>query len=366
VVSARWATCTGPRSRVCPAGDGIIDLAEASHASFLQRQKTPTRRWWYAVRLPDLTMDEVGNMVSELDVPGGSRRLVTSAVHRFTSGHPGSVRALLDAVAEHPDNPYDLEAILASPEPGLSAARPRTIEERLLCALRTGIPDEIVEDLTTCAAAQHKRAALHLAAESGLLTGMHAQDSAIFASELWRAGQAGRSVLHPVLRRLLTRRLASRDADAPASWTAVHGWLRSASQDTGDEEGESYHALALGELEYVARRCAGSLESADVGEWRRLLETIAAAANMLDHQHPYPDQIRILTTWADQRAVPLAPVARLVAACWIEADPLSDRHRPGLLLEMAADLDLCARFSTDIDAVRRWAQACRAAAGSWG
>ncbi|HEY2577087.1 MAG TPA: hypothetical protein VGI74_12335 [Streptosporangiaceae bacterium] len=352
--------------RVCASGHGIVDLAEASYPGYLRRQTTPTGRWWYAVRLPDLTRDEAGNMVSKLGLPGGSRHLVTSAVHRFTGGHPGSTRTLLDAVAEHPGNPAGLRAILASPEPGLSTARRRTVEEGLLCPLRAGIPDEAVEDLVTCAAARNKKAALHLAAESGLLTETHDQDSVIFASDLWRSGDAGASILHPVLGRLLTRCLARRTADDPASWTVVHRWLRSARQDAGDEAGELYHALALGDFEYVARHFATSLESAGVAQWRECLEAVAAAPNRLDHQEPYTDQIRVLTKWADQRDLPVAPVARLIATGWIEADPMSDRHRPGLLRKMAADLDSFARYSTDMDAIREWAQACRAAADSMG
>jgi hypothetical protein len=334
--------------RVWVRGEGAVALADASYADYLRRSHTQVGRWWYPVLLPDLTLDEVGNMVSALELPGGTRHAVTSAVHRFTAGHPGAARMLLDALAEHPDEPADLLTILGFPEPAVLAAGGRSVEEGLLRRLTEGMRPDAVADLVTCAAARNEEAALRLATDGGLLTGMRGEDSVIFAADLWRAGPPGRAAeLHPVLRRLLLRRLAARGPDSPADWAGVSAWLRASCLEAGDETGELYHALALGAVEHVARWFAHALEHRDPAEWVRLLRLVTAAPNRLDQRKEPASQVRALTAWADQRDVPLALVGRLVTASWLYADPLSASHRRGLLREMAADLHQIAPHSTD-------------------
>jgi hypothetical protein len=331
--------------RVRVRGEAAVALADASYDDYLRRSQTQVGRWWYPVLLPDLTLDEVGNMVSALELPGGTRHAVTSAVHRFTAGHPGATRMLLDAIAEHPDQPADLLATLGRPEPGVLAAGSRSVEESLLRRLTEGMPPDAVTDLATCAAARNEEAALRLAADSGLLTGMRGEDSVIFAADLWRADTPGQAAeLHPVLRRLLLRCLAARGPDSPADWAA---WLRANCLEAGDETGELYHALALGAVEHVARWFTGALEHRDPAEWVRLVVVVTAAPNRLDHRREPATQVRALTGWADQRDVPLALTGRLVAASWIHADPLSASHRRSLLREMAADLQQLAPYSAD-------------------
>lgn len=349
---------------VCgPDRAGIVPLGEASYAGYLRRCGTPTGRDWYPVRLPELTENEVTNMVAALELPVGRRRMVSSAVYRFTSGHPGSVRILLDAIAEHPDHPADLLAILNSKETGPGGVLPRTVEKALRDHLLAGVSDESDgADLVTCAAARDKEAALHLAEDSGLLTGMRGEDSVIFAPELWRAGEgSGSAVLHPVLARLLNRRLAERAGSDPASWSAVHSWLRNRCAEVGDHEGELYHALAVGDLEHVALRFTALLKDTDAQSWLRLLAAVTQAPNHLDHQLPVADQIAGLTAWARQRQELSAHVGRLITACWIDADPMSDQHRLGLWREQAADLDQIAPDSNGIAVLRERANAIRAA-----
>jgi hypothetical protein len=357
--------------RVRARGESAVTLADAGYADYLRRSQTQVGRWWYPVLLPDLTLDEVGNMVAAMELPGGSRHAVTSAVHRFTAGHPGATRTLLEAIAEHPDEPADLLAILSSPEPGVLSAGSRTVEESLLRRLTEGMRPAAVADLATCAAARNEEAALRLGADSGLLAGMRGEDPVIFAADLWRADTRGQAAeLHPVLRRLLLRRLAARAPDSPADWVRVFGWLRASCLDAGDGTGELYHALALGAVEHVARWFAHALEHHDPAEWLRLLSSVTAAPSRLDHGLEPAPQIRALTRWADQREVPLALVGRLVAASWIYADPLSAGYGPSLLREMGADLYQIAPYSADgLSVLRDEADSYRDAAvgaGSYG
>jgi hypothetical protein len=364
-------------------GESVVMLADACYDGYLERSRTEVGRWWYPVLLPDLTVDEVGSMVSALALPGGTQQKVTLAVHGFTHGHPGATRMMLDAIAENPgalhlpgepstiqvpDRSVDLVAILAAPEPGGPATGGRTVEEGLLSRLIEGVPPETAEDLATCAAARHEEAALQLAAESGLLRGMRGESSLIFAASLWRTGAPGRAgELHPVLRRLLLRRLAARDQGSAADWTHVFGWLRASCEKVDDEVGELYNALALGDVEHVARWFARSLEHGDPVGWVRFRGCVTSAPNRLDHRQPYPSQIDDLTGWADGRELRLLLVGRLIAAQWICADPLSASGRASLLREMAQDLDdIAPYFKGGITVLRDEADRYGPAAAGYG
>jgi hypothetical protein len=334
--------------RVRVRGESAVTLTSAGYSDYLQRSRTEAGRWWYPVLLPDLTLDEVGNMVSALELPGGAKRLVTSAVHRYAAGHPGATRMMLDAIAEHPDKPLDLLGILTGPEPGVLSRGGRTLEESLLGRLTEGISPEALTDLATCAAARQEEPALRLAANSKLLTGMRGENSVIFSAALWRTGPPDRAAqLNPVLWRLLLRRLAARDPGATADWASVFGWLRTSCQDSSDKPGELYYALAMGAVEHVTGWFTRSLEHGDPGEWVRMLRHVTSAPNRLDHRRPPGSQVRALTTWAEKRDQPFELVGRLVAASWICSDPLSATHRPSLLREMGHDLHQAASYSKE-------------------
>jgi hypothetical protein len=355
--------------RVRVRGESAVTLTSASYSDYQRRMQTQVSRqsqvglWWYPVLLPDLTLDEVGNMVSALELPGGTRRSVTSAVHRFTAGHPGATRMMLEAIAEHPDKPLELLGILTGPEPGVLSPGGRTLEEGLLHRLTEGIPPEAMADLITCAAAHQKEPALRLAADSGLLTGMRGEESVIFAASLWRTGPPDQAAqLHTVLWRLLLRRLARRGVGTAADWASVFGWLRASCQDAGDKPGELYYALAVGTVEYVSRWFVHALEHSDPAEWVRVLRHVSAAPNRLDHRQPPGSQLRSLTRWAVGKEQPLELAGRLVAAAWICADPLSAAYRRSLLREMAADLNQIASYSRDMTVLRDEADRYRDAA----
>jgi hypothetical protein len=50
--------------RVRLRGESAVTLTSAGYADYLARSQTHIGRWWYPELLPDLTLDEVGNMVS--------------------------------------------------------------------------------------------------------------------------------------------------------------------------------------------------------------------------------------------------------------------------------------------------------------
>jgi hypothetical protein len=324
----------------------VPTAVEATYADYLERYQG---QGWYPVLLGDLSYDEVGNMVAASVPHVGMNRRITTAVHGFTDGHPGSTRLLLDAIAEQPVGGTNLHTILDAIEPGALESEPLTVEQRLLRRFLQGIPTDAWEDLVTIAAARDRAQALRLAAHSELLTASRGERSLIFGPELWTDDE----VIRPVLRRLLLRRLAARDSDHPASWSVVHGWFRGNCAEMGEDVGECYHALALGEMEFVTGRLADLLSTEDVKDWLDMLAAVTAAPNRLDPEVAPRNQVQALTEWVDPHDVPRAPLARLVAARWIAEDPLGDSHRRGLYLEIFADYDEIAPYSRNGLAVLR-------------
>jgi hypothetical protein len=264
---------------------------------------------------------------------------------------------LLDAIAEQPAEPIELRLVLEQPVRGDSERT--TVRERLSHGFLRGLRQSTIDDLITCSAVRGMEHIAPLVAHGELLRGDDSME--ITRPELWvgvdtagalerggeggpgggtGAGMAGGVVMHPVLRRLLLVRLAERGAQEPASWSAVHGWLRQHAAQAGDEAGELHHALALGDLPTVTKRLESALTAMDVEDWLRLLRAVVAAPR----QHPTSpaaraaaragapvDDVGPLTSgWVMPASRPAGPLARLVAALWIEADPLIGSEREQL------------------------------------
>ena len=392
-------------SRVSAAG--VTSLDEADRAHFTTH--AGTEAWWYPILLPPLNWSQTSTMVDALRLPGAQAEAVTAAVHGFTCGHPAATTMLLAAIAADPGASAEVNpsALLASKDLTGTAEHERTVEDALLEGLLVHSPigDQApADDLATCSAARHKEVALRLATDSRLLQQLPNEVASIFGPEYWPVDLAsGRASLHPLLRRLLLRRLADRDADATASWARVHLWLRRRALRDGQTDTALYHTLALAgtahdelaellagtvakhaekkpvspreadpleletPLEYVARQLASCLKS-DATRWLRQVANITSSPTRLDLGRKPRDQVVILTEWVDKREEPLAPVARYVTYCWLGADPLSAPHWSWLLSQMAGELDLISRYSNDegLSVLRAEAERYRNLAdGSW-
>jgi hypothetical protein len=242
------ATSRGTLTSRVPAA-GLTRLDEAGLAHYGTR--TGAAAWWYPVLLPPLNWSQTSAMVDSLRLPGAHAEAVTAAVHGFTCGHPAATSTLLAAIAANPEFSAEVNpsALLASKDLTEVAEHERTVEDALLDGLLVPSPigDQApAEDLTTCAAARHKEVALRLATDSHLLEQLPGEVTSIFGAEYWPVDPAsGRAALHPLLRRLLLRRLADRKADATASWARVHLWLRLRALRDGQADAALYHTLAL-------------------------------------------------------------------------------------------------------------------------
>jgi len=367
------ATSRGDLAERVRADAGLTPLADASYQHYLSRGEAALAGAWYPVLLPPLSWAQTRDMTGALQPPVPDGPAVTTAVHAFTGGHPGATRTLLAALGERREASANLLAILAGPEPGRLADGGRTAADALLDDLLRSLSPMAAEDLVTCAAARHQHAARRMAAESDL-TEQRGGDPSIFAAEFWCDRPAGGpAALQPLLRRLLLRRLAARPQDARAGWAAVNDWLRDRGTETGDEETELYHMLALAHegdplgVRQVAEALAGKLKAAD--EWLRTVARVTAAPSRLDLTREPRHQVSALTDGISPREMPLFAIARLVAVSWLGADPASAPHWRQLLRDMASELDQIAPYGSDhvLDVLREKAQRYRdtAAGGSW-
>lgn len=342
---------------------GIVDLSSVrSDHPVIGGSETGTRFWWARYRLADLTEDETAGMVSALALREGNTERLTRMVHELSGGHPASTRLLVDAVAESPDHRDDLAAVLGQPEPGGGPNRLR-VEERIRQRLLAGLPDDVFEDLVTCAAARDRTAALRIAQDSQLLAG-GPNSYLVIKDALWpESGGAG----PVVLRRLLLRMLSRRTVGNPPDWPRVFSWLRAHGEQ---ETAKLYYALAGRDLAFVTDRLRERLSHDRPARWLEVLAEVTSAprrqlAEGTEVPAPFDQMLALLeeSTPPGQRAEPLS---RIIAARWIVDDPFTDSRRASLHRQLHADLlHLAASSSGDTDPLLRAAARHGKQAGLW-
>ena len=354
------------------------------------RSTSRPRAWWRPYRLPDLTEDEVGQAVAVQMLRQVTRLVqvqdqhVTRVVFQLTGGHPASTRLMLDALHSTPSlKLIEPDVVLGRKQSGTGSHRSQPVEDQMLTRLLGSVSEAMTRDLETCAAARDKQHALMLSAQKDLVVGGY-EYSTILEPILWPADRTAGPAL---LRRLLRRRLARRTATDLPSWSKVYNRLRYVCRPKGgkkgDEEGELYYALAEGDLGFVTERLhqriiespgntgamdhAGHPEHTDA-QWLQLLKSVIAAPRpprrRPDGDHGSAGRIEHLTDGAGEdelspqeearmlaRGTELnkssAPLARLIAALHVAADPFIGSDRSDLHYQIAADYNEVARLTPD-------------------
>lgn len=346
--------------RALPLGGRPVPVRDAGLADY-QRQlsdEKAAKRGWYALLLPNLTEIETRNLVANrgriTNVYGDANdELLAPVIFQFTGGHPEATRVIVAELTGSAD-PADLATVLSKAAESAPEAQPAdggapSVEERMASSLTAGLDEDAIGNLMKCAAARDQADANRLDLESGLLTGTRAALSDLFARELWGEpatgdpAEPGAVVMLPVLRRLLLRRLAA----SPDDWHEAFTRLKAASARPGSPDADLYYALALGEVDLVAKRLAARLspqmsEGAAI-DWLARWHTVTAAP-----RRGTAAGIRAipqLVSWADPADEPPASVAALVAARWLLANSLRASDLRALRREIAASLDTVARFA---------------------
>lgn len=294
---------------------------------------------WLQYRLPDLTEDEVGRAVATLALDRGNNQRLTRVVRQLTGSHPASTRLILDAIARRP--PEDLiepEVTLSQTPSGEGPHRWPTVEGQMLDCLLVDISDAMLRDLVTCAAAREWPHTLALPVQGNLVVAKRVKYLEKLEQILWSAGETAGPAL---LRRLLQRRLALRDPAGSPSWSDVYGQLRNACRTKDDETSELYYALAGGELGFVTQRLHQRISELEDKGWLELLKAVTAAPRQHRQRQSLVDEARTLVRAAAMEQ----PLARLIAALWIAADPFIDSDRSDLHLQIADDYTDVARLT---------------------
>ncbi|MGI8816637.1 MAG: hypothetical protein ACR2G2_15515 [Pseudonocardia sp.] len=340
------ATSRGAVLAGLPAA-GTADLSPWTPGSAVPGDSAnDTRHWWARYRLAhECDYVETRSMITALALPDGNTDRLTLAVHELTGGHPASTRLLVDAVAHRPARRDDLASLLDQPEPGVGPNMLR-VGERMRRRLLDEFPDDVFEDLVTCAAARNPHDAARLAEHSTLLDCGEANYQLI-EEALWPVtGGAGPTLL----RRLLLRLLSRRPEGDQRSWPKVFSWLRGhCKQGTG----ELYYALADGDLAFVTGRMRDRLARDELAGWPEVLDEVASAPRRQPAEGaevPAPiDQMRALLRASTTPGQPIEPLSRLIASMWIVHDPLTDSRRATLHRQLHDDWRDIAKSLPDDD-----------------
>lgn len=272
----------------------------------------PVRR----ILLRPLDSGAVDTMVGARAWAGGDASRLAARIHAFTGGHPEAVDVLLEAAVGFGTADVELGDLLAWRRDAPDGATTDQADALLDRLLPTALDDE-VDDLVTLSAARDRDQVVRLARRTKLLSS-DLRDLLALGPDLWVADNAGGQLL----RRLLLRRLAQRDADHPADWIKVHGALRRFCRDLSpwDAVAELYHALAVGDLRFVVAELGDRLRTVPTAEWLDLLKSITAAPSTLDERPPERRAAELAgsLTAADETTASLAGV---VAGVWIATDP---------------------------------------------
>ena len=328
-----------------------------------------SERWWYPIRLTDLSPDHVAemnqraNMISAL----GSARRDADFVHALTGGHPAATRHLVGLLARHGERRgFDARDLLEPPSTGSGPQSPKpdaeagSAEDLLIARAFTeqvrlrsdGSVDPrnnpLLDAMAVCAATPGLR---YGACEAVFrFMGWTASALDVYESQLespwWLVEGAGgeQPHVHPLARLLLARWLA-RD---PGKWRDVHQGYVAHYARPEDAALRRHHSLALveiarvPELTPVAGYLEAELDSSTAADWLSTLGTVTAAPNRLRTAR---DPATVVTTLAgtaepgERRRV----ITRLAVAHWLFNDRLFDPARQ-LANEIAVEYANLARL----------------------
>jgi hypothetical protein len=287
-----------------------------------QPDRSGTSDLWLRYRLPTLSLRETHSMVTSQERELGDDWLLAEMLHRFTGGHPGATRYLLEVSPSEHAADWSLSTVLAT-APGGSD---QTSAQRLRHMMLDGIQEVAWDDLVTCSAARRRSHAIELVARHrDLLTVPAVTEEVLWHVPLW-TDQDDR--FPTMLRRLLLFELAARGGSVSPGlpdWSMVHSLLARVKvarnrSDLHALADELTYALADGELESVTRQLASQDSTCLSGtDWLDLLDSVTLAPSRLDLVTAVKILIPKLTGWAT--AQPVSIVANLVSCYWLLADP---------------------------------------------
>ncbi|WP_212829800.1 hypothetical protein [Catellatospora sp. TT07R-123] len=326
---ARAAASPDPLLIVVTAAADLRLLNGVPPAGATVRPIEPTVRtsWLHPITIDSITEDQLVLIAGEAGVINSD---TARRIWRLTGGHRGALAAVLtqkpsgEALRKQPEDlpPWLLDAF-DPPSHDLSP-----LVGAQLAGCLPGMSPELTHQLITCSAVRR----FDVVELRAALDSESARDVARLRIEMQdRLWLGSEGMLHPWLRWLLREHLRHRADDGP-SWAAVHDRLHQAARTRGDTITTAYHRLAgsghedargrffLDGLRDTAAELDRCLDEQNGTTWTDALLAIGDAPNGLPRRRAVT--IGELTGWSASLGRRRQLVARLVAALWIDADPL--------------------------------------------
>ncbi|MFJ6676500.1 hypothetical protein ACIQMJ_35810 [Actinosynnema sp. NPDC091369] len=232
---------------------------------------------WLTLPLRDLTEPEMLPPAEEVGIEPQHRHRVVRMLRELTAGHPGGTVVLLRAAllaGADTACPGDMLArhLPAPPSRDRDAAKTKPAADLVLDMFLGDLPAALHYDLVTCAAARDHDEAAVIAGSPMIGTAFHEQQS-LLSTAFWTVREpGGKRVMHPLLRLLLLRRLATRPPSATTSWRSVFGLLAERAEDDDDR---LHHLFARGDTVAVAERLVALLPERRGRQWLALVRSLA-------------------------------------------------------------------------------------------
>jgi hypothetical protein len=354
VVTSRGALLGSTAERYLPSDSG--------YPGFLRRTgQNPQDVRWLRCPLPDLSLDDIGDMVRDNIEHAEHPDRVRQTTFEVTGGQPAAARLFLKCVAADPAH-IDPEQVLSGrlpeldprldedlvPAPDLLSGAVDNCDVEEIIRTRLMHPEDIADDvyeaLVTCSVARDRDQAHQMAARSNLVNSDLLRQLAAVSARVWPEDGNDRI---PLIRRLLQRRLAARPDGESDSWSGVHGWLATECGRAKDEPGVLHHTLAAGDVMTVALSLKTRLGRLSGGDLLSLLDTITSAPNRLDRSVSPAVQVESLVREFDPQGTPLVSLTRLIAGLWIAADPMIRIERRDLHMLIANNFATVAGFCSE-------------------
>jgi hypothetical protein len=288
-----------------------------------------------ALRLADLTLENVADIENRY-FPDNARPLAPF-VHSLTRGHPWGVHKVFQACAAldagtRELSEQDLRRVLDTQCRGDSVALGELAGAFLLL---DDLARDVDEVLVWAAARDVVVAESAFPGSAGLQTDVGELCWLVRPSAA--TGRAGHGVLHPWLRRILLRRLASQDPRTPWNKTYLKLAAHSSLSSTGTIPLDvRYCELATGVLAPAVADLNESFDVVDAGSWITQFDEITSAPTRVPadgsvHEYysrlvrgvgpkPPPGELPP----SDQYGERWTTIAGLTVARWLWSDPLGD------------------------------------------
>ncbi|GAA0612218.1 hypothetical protein GCM10010174_32190 [Kutzneria viridogrisea] len=261
---------------------------------------------WYLVAARDLSLDEVGDLLTADRRDTVQDEEDARVVHRLTGGLPWAVTRLSAAMAETDRDEVSLRAAFAELVP---------VARRELLYGLTAEQQRLLINTSATPTVERGGATEDLGADR---PGAPGDPYGLLGNRLLLAENG--TGMHPWMRRVLLHELTRLNRGRANSWESVH---RRQCTRASQLVHVNYHRLALGEFKEVVQHLERVFTHESDEQWLTQLDAITAAPNALPQDRSAFDQAAALV-----RESGVDPATGwLVASLWINADPLGDPRR---------------------------------------